>query len=391
MRDLTFTKDNSMKYLRKKTLIAAFCVVGVCVVCSCQQKGSAPGLSNPIISDQVSAQTNSLAKVRRDREETSNYYVLLSAAYTSINHRGSRNDPLSWTDMNAGIAAAPGNSINNFYIQSDTDFSVNDNWYIYNANDSVTINLLSVSEPWRLAAYGVIFGQDGNDIESGKDFTVNIKGLVTVCAQMLFGSYSGETPQHYNFYTCHIEADNGLMLDNDFYQDNLTRASVRFYGCTILFVGAQTSRNNQILFQDCIAWCAGIPVTADGDIAPVLRIKNCVFANPADMIPGSLCNNTQWDWVPSDTWPPYLSADRAAFNSNLLTGILTPPQPGTPPYKSVDKTAGQKESFSYNTGLWGTPRVGIGAVDFAAGKPDPKTFKPIKSHFRAQLKKRFQH
>jgi hypothetical protein len=66
--------------------------------------------------------------------------------------------------------------------------------------------------------------------------------------------------------------------------------------------------------------------------------------------------DNQFSWVPP-VWPSW-DADRSAFATSLLSaGILTPPEPGNPPYTD------------YATGLWNTVRTGIGGEDFPEPPP----------------------
>jgi hypothetical protein len=72
----------------------------------------------------------------------------------------------------------------------------------------------------------------------------------------------------------------------------------------------------------------------------------------------ALDSDNQFSWVPP-IWPAW-DADRSLFATSLLSaGILTPPEPGNPPYTD------------YATGLWNTVRTGIGGEDFPE-PPPPK-------------------
>ena len=82
-----------------------------------------------------------------------------------------------------------------------------------------------------------------------------------------------------------------------------------------------------------------------------LTASRCVFSCPAKP---TYATATECQWGLDIGGYPAFEAPRPYFRSvAVLKDVTTPPRPGTLPYTN------------YETGLWGTPRKGIGALDFS--------------------------
>ena len=157
------------------------------------------------------------------------------------------------------------------------------------------------------------------------------------------------------FYNGYISASTNLEIgdSNEFYDCYLQSQSARtlygnsavFKGCTILSDnGFGKNVTGSATIVDCVLKC-GLDDSFD-----TANSSNCVYV--VDTIPpGGIHTNAQLSWSAADQ--PNIDDPQANFAASILAvGINAPPEPGTPPYTG------------YNTGLWGTPRTGIGAMDF---------------------------
>ncbi len=87
-------------------------------------------------------------------------------------------------------------------------------------------------------------------------------------------------------------------------------------------------------------------------------LNNCAMNKAPSGTGIATLNNCQTDWIPP-TMPAW-DAPKEEFDAALLSvGINTPPQPGF----------GAPDYTGYETGLWGNPRTGIGAMYFEAPTP----------------------
>jgi len=116
--------------------------------------------------------------------------------------------------------------------------------------------------------------------------------------------------------------------------------SSTFKGCTLIGnLGFAATVNT---LQDCI-----IDDTDISDASSIVADR-CVFT---DVSPSGSLTNCQTGWTPP-IWPSW-NSDAKNFNSLVLSILIeTPPQPGLSPYTG------------YEAGLWGAPRLGIGAMYF---------------------------
>jgi hypothetical protein len=97
-------------------------------------------------------------------------------------------------------------------------------------------------------------------------------------------------------------------------------------------------------------------VLSGGGPVPITKnFTNCVLKCSLASILAPVGTNVdnQFSWTPP-TWPAWDALQSAFAEALLSIGINTPPEPGNPPYTS------------YATGLWNSPRIGIGAMDFPA-------------------------
>ncbi|MBF0554536.1 MAG: immunoglobulin domain-containing protein [Nitrospirae bacterium] len=107
-------------------------------------------------------------------------------------------------------------------------------------------------------------------------------------------------------------------------------------------------------------------VLSGGPQPRTLVLTNCVLTGSRTSITGNTSydttlndTNTQYSWS-APSYPAWNAVQSAFSNGLLSVGILSGtgnPEPGNPPYTG------------YETGLWGSARVGIGAMDFPSAVP----------------------
>jgi len=151
-------------------------------------------------------------------------------------------------------------------------------------------------------------------------------------------------------------------LSQDFQNDSAEYYDCMFYcqaqplkgifkGCTFISTFAITAAAN-CAFTDCI-FISGSPVSFDSSVIT----DHCVFTDA--VLPDGTHTFSQVGW--SAPAMPAWNDPQASFSSTILSaGISTPPEYSLP-----------LPAFTgYETGLWGTPRTGIGAMDFQL-EPEP--------------------
>jgi hypothetical protein len=257
------------------------------------------------------------------------YYANLNL--TATGGDGSEGDPWHADTFQTQInAQLPNGSIIN--IQGLYQFATDLHFVSSTAGGLILQNWLP-NEPWRISSPGISSSTNNKFYNA----VINISGG------------SGHTLTFSNaalpeFYDCFINCPSTLTI-----VDSLAT----FKGSTLIIAenGLRVDQDDgpgSAALTDCILSC-----TLTGSYWNNVNSNNCCFT--AASIPGAGTHvSPQVNWTPP-SWPAW-NAAQSAFSSTLLSANITTPEPG----------AGYPSYTGYATGLWGTPRTGIGAMDFGA-------------------------
>jgi hypothetical protein len=261
------------------------------------------------------------------------YYVDLNTSAGS--HVGTTGDPFSVTNFVTNINGA--GVANTYYLKGQgsvdcTGFSIQA--HIFRAWDLVAYG------PWRLnALYSGFQSGEGDYL-----FSEISDGIISVDSSFN-PSRSSSVP--FLLKNCYVKnVNNGFSLGMQ-NTDNL----VTLKGCTMVGNGG-FQLDGSMTLQDSAFFCG---VDEPHNDTKHVSMINCAFsgARPDANITVEDC---QFGWVSPiafDDWPIY-NAAQSAFSSTLLSAGITTPEPG----------AGYPSYTGYSTGLFGSPRTGIGAMDF---------------------------
>jgi hypothetical protein len=275
------------------------------------------------------------------------YYADIDDSYNTDGHLGTTGDPFSFNDLQGHSNTNPsGNTYNikGITLQNPGDANLN-----INLNDNIWQGWdLTTNGPWRVG-YVSADPSDNNSI-----VIPGINGIIKDA--IIYNSNSAASNSnidriHHAVNSIFITSSGYLNLD----YSPLEPAS--FYGCTF-YGGVRDSGGGNPTFTDCLISA----ISQDG--SPWV-FNNCALVD-GDL--GYVYNNCQLNW----TMPlaPVWNGPRSDFDNDILAaGVLS--GPGNP-----EPGAGYPLYTDYPTGLWGTPRLGIGAVDFASS---PTTSAPTTS------------
>jgi hypothetical protein len=276
----------------------------------------------------------------------STYWANINNEYSGTEHEGSELDPFSFADLLLHSANNPSGNVYN--IQGS--YEDNSSSYEYSVDLNINQNIwqgvnLPVNGPWRVALTG-----------RGYYLTINLHCVEGGECRDAILYMSSDRPG------CEITvSQNSLVFNTYIVKNNNLSFNVFtnsfFKGCTILCDIYNRSSTDVPLpvFIDCLV--QGITNGGGGAI-----YNNCAigYAPESTEDVTNYYNNCQIGWILPE-FPAY-NAPREDFNSEILCeNVTTPPLPG----------AGSPSFTGYETGLWGSLRTGIGAVDFVGAPPPP--------------------
>lgn len=208
------------------------------------------------------------------------------------------------------------------YLGGPTGFNVKGG-----GNTDITI------EPWGTAPWRIKIGNTFSIIAS------TIKGGI-----IDLGGDNLQLFSNCSILSCFIQSAGGTL--------RVFNTPVTIKGSSLYFPQMLSSTNwtDVTAFTDCVMTMMSF-TNCDGNTS-----VNCV--STAAVISG-LTTNCQLNW--SAPAAPAWNAAQSAFDSAVLSvDILTPPEPGIPPYTG------------YTEGLFGSTRIGIGAMDFTTIPTPPQ-------------------
>jgi len=235
----------------------------------------------------------------------------------------------------------------------------------------------SISTPWCGPQVGnsLVLANITEDIfikgsASLADFTVGQTGLVQITNWIPTEPFRVhvETPGTMIlgvFGSPRVTIKNAILSCNS---DSFVVYDTTFESCILYYYSEPLSNPDNVIAKGCTFIGLDLYVTTGiltdciviGGNSGTGTANNCVFTS----VWGGSGSNNQNNWTPP-SWPAW-NAAQSAFSSLLLSvGINTPPQPGTPPYTD------------YATGLWGSPRTGIGGMDFEAAPATWSDYIPV--------------
>jgi hypothetical protein len=228
---------------------------------------------------------------------------------------------LSQTDPGLGTELSPFN-----YTQYETQYNldVGDTFILKGSKYGISdlLGTLNTLQAWNLTEYG--------------PWRMGAEGAVRIDANVI----SGGIIMSYEGLILNSETVSNMYLN---VAEAIDASLTTVNGCTI-FAEIYLINHKTCTYKDCI-----INQVEAGDTQ---TYNKCVFSC-ADWGTGTK-TNCQFSWT-APSWPAW-NAARSAFDEDILSVGINKPSPweGNSPYTG------------YATGLWGTARTGIGAMDFIA-------------------------
>lgn len=250
-----------------------------------------------------------------------NYYLDLSL--TDTGHSGTELDPWSIADWQTHIfAMAAGSTI---WVRGQGETALELNWTGYSAHHYRPWNP-SVNGPWRLKLTGNV---------EHRFWAVYIEGgIIEITAG---NPNPGSGTQIDCVFKFHYAKWDGTGI-----------------GCTFF-------AENEFEFSGFDFWDCAIkaPLMSGGGA----DLYNCALSYSSYTASGMSLTDTQIDWNANP--PPLWDDPQYNYrNTYVHSDVDTPPQPGHTPYTLTTAQTGLGKDITYDTGLWGEPRLGIGAAWF---------------------------
>jgi len=254
-------------------------------------------------------------------------------AINTSGHTGTALDPFSWFDMKEAIEDF---SVDTFYIKGERTV---DAWPDF-IGDSPVLFSFYAWDPLVNGTFRINVTKSGFlDCLMGtwKQCVLNFSSNI-----FIGGLFYGRQKAAY-LYTVNLYVNDEILLNS---------SENTFKGCTVRTPDKISAITTDTLFQDTLIdtldWYVyyGQPT--------IVMVNSSVNTLKLDITEAGFSvidSNCQYLWVPP-VWPAWF-ANKEEWSYRLLgTEITTPPNPGVVPYTD------------YETGLFGEPRLGIGALYF---------------------------
>ena len=255
------------------------------------------------------------------------YWVNINASYNFGTHAGTSIDPYTYDQL---VASLPTSVSDTYNIKG-----------VYDGVDELAIDALfrgwnlASNGPWRIR--GVTSGGNISDaiVELANDlYLYSYNGLI------VNSIFKAPAP-----YVIDVQSVGGA-------------SPLNFKGCSFYANLTMSVGGPIVNIKDCIIKSHTYEASA------TVTFDNCVFGDGPKV--GWTYNNCQFNTsIPA---APAWDAAQSAFASNVLgAGILSDPPNGSA--GKPNPGVGAPSYTGYATGLWGSARTGIGAMDF--GEPAP--------------------